>query len=139
MLSSISSSVQTQITKPSTSLQLWISLDKLFGNQYLAKLMLLKFQLQSTKKEGLTMSSYFSKTKDITKNSSMVGSLVLEDDFILYILQGILFEYNSIVGSINSRSEPLGLKDLQTLLLSHKMQIQSTNTKTNPFVLIINC
>lgn len=64
------------------------------------------------------MSSYFSKTKDIMENLSMANSFVLWDDFILHILQGIPFEYDSIVGSINSRSEPLDLKDLQALLLN---------------------
>lgn len=132
MLSSISLVVQTQITKPSSSFQLWTSLGKLFENQYRAKLMQLKLQLQCTKKEWMSMSAYFSKMKGIAENLSMAGCPVFEDDFILHLFQGIPFEYDFIIASINSRSEALGLEDVQALLVSQDMRIQSANTEPNP-------
>lgn len=61
ILSSISPDVQFQITKHAPTFQLWTSLLKLLGNQSKAKMMQLKFQLQSTQKGVTDNECLFSK------------------------------------------------------------------------------
>lgn len=83
--SSISPEVQTQLTQTETCLQLWNSLSRLFGTQNRAKVMQLKLQLQSTRKEGLSITEYYTKLKEVSDNLSMPGYMVSTEDLFLCI------------------------------------------------------
>ena len=105
MLSSISEEILTQVNKVSitpTSFQLWTSLAKLFRSQSKAKLMQLKSQFQSTKKDSLSIFSYFCKLKDISDNLAMAESAVSDENFSMQLLNGLPLEYNVVVANINS-------------------------------------
>lgn len=63
--------------------------------------MLPLLQLQSAKKEGLTVSAYSSKIEEIVENLAMASCPMHEDDFVMHLLQGVPLEYDYIVTSIN--------------------------------------
>ena len=86
ILSLVSKDIRTQVSKVSvtfTSHQLWSSLERLFGSHCKAKLMQLCMQFQTTKKDSLSISSYFCKMKEIVDTLTMAGSVVSDEDFIL--------------------------------------------------------
>ena len=127
LLSSISKDIHTQVTKVSVSLtssQLWSSLEKLFGSQSRAKLMQLKIQFQTTKKDSLTISSYFCKLKEIVDGLTLAGHIISNEDFVLQLLAGLPLEYDAVVAMVNSSHTTMEPEEVQSLLLSQESRIQ---------------
>lgn len=89
-------------------------------NQSRAKLVLLKLQIEFTKKEGLSMLAYFSKMKkivayyskmkEIADNHKMAGSPVTND------LQILPLQYDGFIANIISHPMLLGVEEVQALL-----------------------
>ena len=100
------------------SSQLWNSLEKLFGSQLRA----LKIQFQITKKDSLSIASYFCKLKEIGDGLTLVD--ISNYDFILQLLAGLPLEYDVVVGLVNSSHIPMEPEKVQSLLLSQESQIQ---------------
>ena len=139
MLSSISKEILTQVNQVSiapTSFQLWTSLAKLFGSQSKAKLMQLKSQFQSTKKDSLSIFSYFCKLKDISDSLAMAGSAVSDEDFIMQLLNGLPLEYDAVVANINSR-DSIELEEVQSLLMNQETRIQQATPDIVPVANIV--
>lgn len=124
LLSSISKEVHAQVTNLTTSQKLWNSLEKLFGNQSRAKLMQLKLELQSIKKNSLSINAYFSKIKQLSDNLAMAGQPVSDVDFVMYLLAGLRLEYDAIVGNINSSRDLLDIEEILALLLGQEIRLQ---------------
>ena len=102
------------------SSQLWNSLEKLFGSQLRA----LKIQFQITKKDSLSIASYFCKLKEIGDGLTLVGQYISNYDFILQLLAGLPLEYDVVVGLVNSSHIPMEPEKVESLLLSQESQIQ---------------
>ena len=121
ILSLVSKDIRTQVSKVSvtfTSHQLWSSLERLFGSHCKAKLMQLCMQFQTTKKDSLSISSYFCKMKEIADTLTMAGSTVFDWDFILQVLSSLLLEYYAVITSINSSQTIMTVEEVQSLLLN---------------------
>lgn len=61
--------------------------------------------------------------KKIANILYMARELVSNDDFIMYLLQGLPFEYDAIVTNINSQRLALELEEVLALLLNHEIRI----------------
>lgn len=122
------SQVLMLLTKQDTCLDLWNSLNKHFGSQSRAKLMKMKLQLQSTKKEGLTVIEYYIKLKKILDGLYMARQPVSNDNFIMHLLQGLSSEYDAVITNVNSQLLLLEIEEVLALLLSQQMCIISSST-----------
>lgn len=111
---------------------------RLFGTQSHARLMQLRLQLQSTRKEGPTITAYYTKIKEIVDSLSMAGHTVSSDDFIMYLLQCLPFEYDAIVTNINSHHQFLEIEEVLALLLSHEIRVQNAVSNSLPSAHIAN-
>ena len=80
--------------------------------------MQLKIQFQTTKKDSLSVSSYFCKMKESVNELTMAAHNVSNNDFILQLLVGFPLEYDAIVGTINSSQTTMEMEDVQSFLLS---------------------
>ncbi|XP_010243174.1 PREDICTED: uncharacterized protein LOC104587318 [Nelumbo nucifera] len=89
-----------------------------------------KRQLQSLKKEGISIFEYVRKAKSITDSLAAVTELVKMSDLILYILARLGSEYESVVIVITNRSdiEDLDIDDVLGILLGHEGWLEQNAT-----------
>ena len=85
-------------------------------------------QFQTTKKETLSISTYFCKMKELANSLILVGSFVFDEDFILQLLSGLPLEYDAIIASINSSSTTMTIEEVQSLLLNQEMRIKHSTS-----------
>ena len=103
MFSTTGQSVIGQVTDCASSREVWSSLDQLFSQQSLAKVLQLKHKLQNIKKGTGSVSDFVLKVKTIGDNLKAAGQTVSENDLILSILHGVGRDYDSIVSVITSQ------------------------------------
>lgn len=85
--------------------------------------MQLQGQFQTTKKDTLSISSYFCKLKNIVDSLTMAGMFISDKDFILQLLSGLPLEYDVVVVTINSHHITMPIEEVHYVLLNQKMCI----------------
>lgn len=105
----------------------------MFASQSRAHIMQLRLQLQTTKKGSQSMVDYLQKMKTIADNLAVASQPLNEDDLILHILGGLGSDYDALVISVTSRTEPITLTDLNGLLLSHEYRLEQATVVDQAF------
>ena len=72
----------------------------------------------------MTVHEYSTKIKTTVDALRVAGNNMSDEDFILCLLVGLRFEYDSIVTTINARPESTMLSDVYGMLLSHENRIE---------------
>ncbi|KAH6827086.1 hypothetical protein C2S53_004692 [Perilla frutescens var. hirtella] len=103
---------------------IWDTLESNFSSQSRARLMQLKFQLQTLKKESSSMNDYLNKVKTCCDILCSAGERVSDDNQILHILTGLGQQYNDIMVSLTYRVEPCTLREVKALLLSYESRLE---------------
>ena len=65
-------------------------------------MMQLKLQFQSSKKESMSITAYFSKMKELSDSLVLAGLSLTDDEFVMQLLAGLPFDYDAVVANINS-------------------------------------
>ena len=92
--SSLSESIMILVVGLSTSQEIWEAIETSFAHQSKAKVMQYRLQLQSIRKESLSMRAYLNKVKSCCDLLGAAGYKVSEGDQILHILAGLGADYN---------------------------------------------
>ncbi|KAK6115236.1 hypothetical protein DH2020_007505 [Rehmannia glutinosa] len=87
ILNSISENMLGYVSRCSTSCEVWSTLENIFRTQSQARVLHLKSMLQSMKKDDLSITEYILKT--IVDEIHAAGKVVIDDDFMLYVLHGL--------------------------------------------------
>ncbi|KAH6800658.1 hypothetical protein C2S52_001122 [Perilla frutescens var. hirtella] len=111
LLSSISEGMMGYVTRCHTTCDLWRVLESLFQSQSKARVMQLRFQLQTTRKDNMSVDDYFLKMRNFADLLAGVGYPIANDELILYILAGFGPEYEAIVVNLTHRSDPVTLQE----------------------------
>ncbi|XP_047331239.1 uncharacterized protein LOC124934779 [Impatiens glandulifera] len=132
LLSTLSESILAQVVGESctTSKAFWSALERTFASQSQARLMQLRLQLQTVKKGLLPMAEYLQKIKSII--DSLVGAVqnISQQDFILYVLGGLGPKYESLTIAVTTRTDPIAIEDLQGMLLTHEIRLESLHSNS---------
>ncbi|CAA0833005.1 Unknown protein, partial [Striga hermonthica] len=131
LLSSLSESVLISTVGLITSKEIWESLKITFASQNQAKIMQYRLQLQTFKKGNLSMRDYLSKVKQCCDLLASAGQKIDETDQIAHIISGLGSEYNAIMVSLASRSEPCTLREVHSILLSFESRLEATEGYTS--------
>jgi hypothetical protein len=84
----------------------------------------LKIQLHSLQKGHLSMQSYVDQKRYVADHLRLIGSSIFDADLRVYILYGLNIEYESLVVSLNARSDAVPFFELTGLLLTHEQCFQ---------------
>ena len=68
---------------------------------------------------------------NIADNLGSVGSVITDDELILYILGGLGKEYESVVVNLTIRSNKISLQEVQFALQSQEMRIEAHQSVFN--------
>ncbi|KAL5540536.1 hypothetical protein UlMin_043239 [Ulmus minor] len=87
--SSLTTEIMAQIIGRTTSNSAWITLEKIFSSSSQARIMQLRLQLQTTRKNSMKMMEYIMKLKNFSDSLVAIGEPVSEQDQIMNLL-GVL-------------------------------------------------
>ena len=81
-----------------------------------------RMALATATKGSSTVAEYFTKMKGLADEMVLAGKRLDDDEVVSYILMGLGEEFDSVVGSVSNRAEPISLQDLQAQLVSHEQR-----------------
>ncbi|KAH6784514.1 hypothetical protein C2S52_009473 [Perilla frutescens var. hirtella] len=131
LLASIIECVLVGVAGLTSTNEIWETLESSFSSQSRAKVMQLKFQLQTLWKENMTMKDYLNTIKACCDLLGAIGEQIYDDNQILYILTGLDQEYNALIVFLTSRVEHCTLREVKALLLSYENRLEMVEL-TNP-------
>jgi gag-polypeptide of LTR copia-type len=84
----------------------------------------LKTQIHSLQKGHLSIQNYLDQKRSHADQLRLIKSPVTNADLQLFILHGLSIEYDSLMVSLNSRSDAVSFNELCGLLLTHEQVLQ---------------
>lgn len=91
--SSLSETMLGEVVSCQSSADLWRALTQSFSASSRSRLLELRRSLQTTTKEGLSCGDYLSRMRATADELAFIGSPVIEDDLVLYILGKLGADY----------------------------------------------
>ncbi|KAF3787467.1 Retrovirus-related Pol polyprotein from transposon TNT 1-94 [Nymphaea thermarum] len=138
IISSLSEPVHSQVVGLRSSFEVWKRLKNTYAAHSRSKVMKLREQLTILKKGTNSIGELIQKATMIGHHLSMAGKPVAEDDLVLHILSALPQEYNAFKTSIATRSDPLSLTDLYSMLLTHEAQLKEAEIDPSPTINFLN-
>ncbi|KAL5766827.1 hypothetical protein ACOSP7_017444 [Xanthoceras sorbifolium] len=117
LLSILSPAIMGQVTECPTSCEAWRSLEKLYSQNSMAKVLQIKQQLQNTRKGSESISDYILKIKTLGDGLRAAGQTVSEFDLVLSIMGGLGHNYDPVVVLVSSQHQSMSLEDAQYALI----------------------
>ncbi|KAB5551985.1 hypothetical protein DKX38_009296 [Salix brachista] len=108
--------------------KVWLTLETLFTTHSKARILQLRFQLQTLKKGNLSIHDYMLRMKSLTETIVSAGQQISDDELILYILGGLGHDYDSVVVNLTSRHDQVTLQEVQYMLQSQEMRLEQLNS-----------
>ncbi|KAL5748355.1 hypothetical protein ACOSP7_025385 [Xanthoceras sorbifolium] len=127
LLSTISEGLIGQVTECLTSLEAWRTLESMFSQQSMTKVLQLKQQLQGLKKGSSSINDYILKVKGIGDGLRSAGQVVYDRDLLLNVLNGLGHEYDPVVVLVSQQSG-ITLHEAQYMLMIHEQRIEHLNS-----------
>jgi hypothetical protein len=124
LLNSLSKDVLIQVLEAKTAAQAWTSITPLFSAHSKARVTNLKMLLSATRKGGMTTAAYYAKMKTIRDELVATGKGPDDEEFISFVLNGLNFDYNSLVSSVLGCMDTITVSDFYAELLSFEMRLQ---------------
>ncbi|KAK9200295.1 hypothetical protein WN944_015492 [Citrus x changshan-huyou] len=122
LLSSLSEGILSLVINCESSFDIWKTLEKKFGVQSEARVLQLRYELNTLKKEALSVEDYCIKMKAIADKLASAGSSITKKDLMLTILNGLGSGYRDIATFITgSRME---FDYAYALLLTHETRLE---------------
>ncbi|KAL5543170.1 hypothetical protein UlMin_010880 [Ulmus minor] len=87
-----------------------------------------QLQLQTTKKNSMSMIDFIMKIKGFCDSLAAIGESVSEQDQIMNLLAGLGSDYNAVVTSISARDSQLSLESVHSLLLTFEHRLEQQNS-----------
>ncbi|WVZ67619.1 hypothetical protein U9M48_016671 [Paspalum notatum var. saurae] len=124
LLNSLTKEVLAPVATLSSAAEVWATLEGMYAAQSRARATNLRMQLVSLKKGSMTAAAYFSKMKSFGDELAAIGKKVEDEEMVSYILNGLDFDYNSLVSSVLGRTDQVSLSDLYAQLVSFDIRLQ---------------
>ncbi|KAG6470766.1 hypothetical protein ZIOFF_071844 [Zingiber officinale] len=134
---SISHGIFEHIIGCESAREIWQTLDRLFNKKNEARLQMLENELAVTKQEGISISEYFLKVKNLCSEISFINpeERISEARKKRYIIRGLQPEYTPFITSIQGWAQQPSLEELENLLSSQESlakQMATTSIKEEP-------
>nr|XP_008341725.2 uncharacterized protein LOC103404574 [Malus domestica] len=113
------------------SYSLWQSLERRFSGASRTHVHSLRSKIQTIQKGDSSMTDFLNSIKDISDKLAAAGEPLTESDLVVYILSGLLDEYEWFVDYIETRNEVVIADELHGLLLSKEISIKKCKTRAS--------
>lgn len=115
----------------STSREVWLSLEKRFTTLSRSHIHQLKDRLATVDKGTKSMEEYLKQIKEITDQLAVASCPIHDEDLVFHILHGLPSAYDAFKTSIRTRSAPITVDELTSLLCSESIHIDSHSKSSN--------
>ncbi|KAJ0971876.1 hypothetical protein J5N97_019835 [Dioscorea zingiberensis] len=112
LLSSLSEEILSQVLSLTTSFEVWSTMERMFSSHSRARIVQIRLQLSTIQKKELSVADYFNKVKSLTDTLSAIGQPLQEEEIISYMLAGLASDFDPLVTSVTTRTDPISLNDL---------------------------
>ncbi|KAG6504185.1 hypothetical protein ZIOFF_036516 [Zingiber officinale] len=134
---SISHGIFEHIIGCESAREIWQTLDRLFNKKNEARLQMLENELAVMKQEGISISEYFLKVKNLCSEISLINpeERISEARKKRYIIRGLQPEYTPFITSFQGWTQQPSLEELENLLSSQESlakQMATTSIKEEP-------
>uniref|UniRef100_A0A5B7CDP5 Putative retrovirus-related Pol polyprotein n=1 Tax=Davidia involucrata TaxID=16924 RepID=A0A5B7CDP5_DAVIN len=116
----------------SHAFEVWFALAQRHSSLSRSHIHELKLKLMNIKKDT-TMEAYLDQIKQYVDRLASAGTPIPTEDIVLYTLNGLPSEYASFKTSIRTKSEPISVTDLNSLLGSEEIHLAMKNSSTPSF------
>lgn len=99
LLSTITESIICAVTHCTASLELLTVLEKIYSSQSMARSIVLRMQLHSTRKDNMIISEYCTKMRNLVTELVTARKIVSNEDLCNHIITGLDRSYESVLGS----------------------------------------
>ncbi|KAK6131035.1 hypothetical protein DH2020_035223 [Rehmannia glutinosa] len=124
LLSSLSENLLADIVGLSTTREIWSCLETIFSSQTRAKNLHYREQLHSIRKGNQTMREFLSKIKGCVDALKATGEKISQEEHLMYIMSGLGSDYNSVMVSVTSKTEPISIAEVTSLLLTFEARLE---------------
>ena len=122
MLSSISEGTLNLVINCGSSFDVWRTLEKKFGVQSEARVLQLRYELNTLRKESMSIEDYCIRMKTVADKLASAGSPITEKDLMLTILNSLGAGYRDIATFITGSK--MDYDDAYALLLTHETKLE---------------
>ena len=122
LLSSISEGTLGLVITLDSSYAVWKTLEKKFGVQSKAKVLQIKYEINTLKKESMNVEDYCMKMKALADKLACAGSPLNDRELLMYILNGLGSGFLDIASFITACK--MDFDDAYALLLTHESRIE---------------
>ncbi|XP_020415634.1 uncharacterized protein LOC109948113 [Prunus persica] len=114
---SLSEEILPYVVGAATSRTLWLNLERRFSSLSESHIIELQSKLQSLSKGDHSMSQYLKSIKHIADSLAAAGTPLSSAALVVHTLNGLPAEYHTFATSICTRSTPIVIDELHSLLL----------------------
>ena len=108
-----------------TTAQMWTSLSEYFTAHNRAKIGQYKTMLRNTKMTS-NIDDYLLQIKKIVDTLASIGYTLTPQDHIESIFNGLSKDYDVFITSVNTRTDPYSVAEIEALLLSQSVRIEKS-------------
>ncbi|KAI0493150.1 hypothetical protein KFK09_027426 [Dendrobium nobile] len=127
--STVSPAILPYVINLTTTATIWSTLERRLQSSNRSRVIQLKNELHNLQMKNDTMSQYLTTVKSIVDNIAAAGSVLDQEDIILYTLNGLPASYNAFKTLIRTMLHPIDLDDLYSLLISEEINIQADSVR----------
>jgi hypothetical protein len=126
LVTSLSREVLAGVASNATAMIIWVAISQSFASQSRSRVILhLRNQLVVTRKGDMSIASYFLTMRGYADEMASAGKSLDDDDVVLYILNGLDTDYNSLIEQVNEMTEMISPETLYSQLLDTEARVAS--------------
>ena len=115
----------TQVVRLKTGFEIWKFLELQYSTRSRSRKAQLLLQLQTLRKGTSNITDYLHRAKFIADSLAAIGYPVPDEDLILAIVGGLPKSYDNLYMHVTSNSDPTSTEELQSLMLSQEVRLES--------------
>ncbi|KAI4332160.1 hypothetical protein L6164_017090 [Bauhinia variegata] len=116
------------ITRATFAQEAWETLEKIFYSQSRAKIMQIRWTLQTSTKGALSILEYVEKKRQLADTLAAIQNPIPEDDLVNCILYGLDADYRAFHIAITTRRDPITVDELLGMLLQEEEKIEQSKS-----------
>ena len=124
LFSALSKEVMVQVAAAKTAAQAWKMIQDTFVSHTRARVMNVRLALNTTKKESMTITEFYTKMTALGDELAAAGKPLDDAEMISYIVNGLDSDYNPLVSGIVARVDPITLSEFHSQLLSFDTRLE---------------
>jgi hypothetical protein len=125
LVTSLSRKVLAGVASNATTATTWAAISRSFASQSRSRVLHLRNQLVATRKGDMSITSYFLIMRGYADEMAATGKPLDDDDVVLYILNGLDADYNSLIEQVNGMTETISPETLYSRLLDTEARVAS--------------